>query len=114
MLLGYYGRVLRIRSSTIGSKLGVYHAYMEKKDTDTVGRLIGISLEGSASWYPSEEAKAPWYIHKLQLEGSTDPVVLSLNSSLVEVLQSDTGSWKVIFRGLKITPESTTALELDR
>lgn len=99
-LIRYHGRVLRFRSSQVRPEDNPYgRSYRNKRtESDVIGKLIGLNLLGSASWNQGDQPRESSHSLYLKLEG-TDTFSVSLSIALIEVLQEDSGLWKLVHRG---------------
>lgn len=107
VLIGLYGRVLRIRSikrQIDYSPIYGDYDYGRSRDiwekTDHLGRFIGLELSEQRERFVDEkrtETNSGPYL-RLKLEGSDGDIRPELNLTLIEVLQEDTGEWTTIHR----------------
>jgi len=108
ILIGLYGRVLRVQSLSreidYGGLFGYYDERYDGPSTvnwtkfDRIGRLSGLELDKHTSQAEdSADSTSSPYL-RIRLEGSADTIALELRGSHIEVLQEDTGAWTTVQR----------------
>jgi len=119
LLIGYYGRVLRVRFSERDYELsrsiyGGAAARSAYRTFDRVGRLQGIALNSNLRGSPDasiEEANQQYSSVALSLQGFEAKVLDSIVAAEVQVLQEDTGKWFIVHRGAGFFDPIQTAKE---
>lgn len=113
LLLGYHGRTLRIHK--VKSGVTYNHRFdvdgRDRTISDSTGTLVGIS-SSDLERHRKGRAKNST-IPRLTLALSWgEPISIELGLSLIEVLQEDSGQWKLIHRGSDWEQETTKELKL--
>ena len=115
-MIGYYGRVLRIRATTetFDYARAIYSTpplHSDYRGIDKIGRLQGIMLNSTRRGLREERvqhSKLRSSSVSLNLQGS-DPLITDYLAEVeVQVLQEDTGQWLVVHRGAEFFDPSHT------
>jgi len=108
-LIGYYGRVLRIRATI--EAFDYARAIYDYRGIDKIGRLQGITLNSTRRGLREgrvQHSKLRSSSISLNLQGS-DPLITDYLADVeVQVLQEDTGQWLVVHRGAEFFDPSHT------
>lgn len=106
-MIGYYGRVLRVRFSEeiYDFSLSAYHgvpSHTDFRGIDRIGRLQGITLKfrrQGARYSKIEDSTPRSSSLELSLQGFDSTLVEYLAASEIQVLQEDSGQWRTVHRG---------------
>jgi len=111
LLLGYHGRTLRVRTVSIQRERSYYDSgvggFMRATE-DSTGTLLGLKLVRSES--TRFHSREPHYGLKIALSWGDSLQVAAQECTSIEVLQQDTGKWKLIHRGSSFDEQSTKEL----
>lgn len=106
VLLGYYGRIIRVRSVAKEIDSSGATARWRQNTTDLFGKFSGATLTDTLIWkITSKDNVGGYKTLSISFEDGRS-LALPFGNSFIETLQSDSGNWVPIHRGTQWEEET--------